>query len=85
MCQSKAYLIARGVESEVMNDVVKIHREGNHLVLSDMRGATRKVENAYVGDVDTLTDKIVLYERDGQVARVEALGEARAREPVTAD
>lgn len=85
MCQSKAYLIARGVESEVMNDVVKIHRQGNHLVLVDLRGATRKVENAYVGDVDTLVDKVVLYEREGQVARVQSLGEAQAREPVTVD
>lgn len=64
MCQSKTYLIARGVESEVMDDVVKITRDGTAVVLTNMKGETRRLDNAYVGEVDTLMDKIVLYERE---------------------
>ncbi len=61
MCEAVVFLAREGREKKIMENVVAMRPEGDHILLADLLGEQRIVR-AQVRDVDFLRHRIVLEE-----------------------
>ena len=61
MCEPNVYMIAQGVEKELMKDVLALEVKDDHLLLTDFLGEEKKV-HARIKNIDFGEHKVMLEE-----------------------
>lgn len=67
MCEATAFLVVGDQEKKIMQDVVLLEPEGDHLLLVDLLGE-QKLVRARVKKADFLRHRIILEETPAQAA-----------------
>jgi len=60
MCLSKVYLEQRREEDLVGEEVAKITREGESLVVRELLGESRVMESCFIREIDLMDNYIIL-------------------------
>ncbi len=61
MCEAAAFLMSGGAERKIMENVISVHKEEDHVLLADLLGE-QKVLRARVTDIDFLHHRVLLEE-----------------------
>ncbi len=60
MCLSKVYLNPREEGNLLLEEVIRITREGKSLVVRDLMGQSKEVRNGFIREVDFIDNYVIL-------------------------
>ncbi len=60
MCLSKAYLNRRGEADLLIEEVAKVTRKGESLIIRDLMGVSEEIKNSFIREIDFIDNYVIL-------------------------